>query len=267
MYQAYFGLRDLPYRNTPDPRYMVLLPQYEQAVAMIQYAAEEREVVALFGDIGVGKTTVVRTAIQQLDEQPVEAVALIYPRITPYQLLALIADAIGAPVHRSRHHLMNSIAHTLVDLHQQGRSVLVVIDEAHLIPGKPVFEEIRFLSNLQLDAANLLGIVLVAQPELERRLYRRVYASFRQRIGMVQRLQPLRADEIETYLRQRWETAGGTWPGPFQPDGIRRIAELSRGIPRVINQLAHLALLEAFARDRTRIDATLVDSVRDAILL
>jgi len=167
LYEAHFGLTDLPFRNTPDPRYVCWLPQYEQALAMVEYAIEEREMVLLTGDIGVGKTTVIRAALQQVEAAAARVVVLVYPRMTPYQLLAQLATALEVPPARSRYVLMNQLAERLVDLWQEGCRVALVLDEAHLLPSKAVFDEIRFLSNLQLDTANLLGIVLVGQPEVE----------------------------------------------------------------------------------------------------
>jgi len=267
LYEAHFGLTDLPFRNTPDPRYVCWLPQYEQALAMVEYAIEEREMVLLTGDIGVGKTTVIRAALQQVEAATARVVVLVYPRMTPYQLLAQLATALEVPPARSRYVLMNQLAERLVDLWQEGCRVALVLDEAHLLPSKAVFDEIRFLSNLQLDTANLLGIVLVGQPEVETTLRRRAYAAFRQRISMHLRLRPLQPEEVTTYIRHRWEQAGGTWPGPFRPDALEAIAALSQGYPRVINHLAHLALMEAFAQDRPAIDADLVRSVRSALVL
>ncbi len=267
MYEAYFGLTDLPFRNTPDPRYVCWLPQYEQALAMVQYAIEEREMVLLTGDIGVGKTTVIRAALQQAEAASVRVVVLVYPRMTPFQLLTQLASALDVPPARSRSALMNQLADRLVDLWQEGQGAALVLDEAHLLPGKAVFDEVRLLSNLQLDMANLLGIVLVGQPELEATLRRRAYAAFRQRISMHLRLVPLRPEEVPTYIRHRWEQAGGTWPGPFRPDALEAIAALSRGYPRVVNHLAHLALMEAFAQDRASVDADLVRSVRAALVV
>lgn len=267
MYLDYYGLQELPFRNTPDPRYFFWSRSHEQAFHALLYALEEHEMVMITGEIGTGKSTVIRAVNDHLENTGnTQLIILVYPRITPYQMLKFIATSLEIPLRRSRSDLLESIASTLVDRFHQNKRVGLIIDECHLLPGKKVYDEIRLLNNLQLDEGNLLSLILVGQPELESRLKHPTYRAFRQRISMHVRLEPLSYDETVDYIKHRWKIAGGQ-DFPFMPDALEMIYDISKGIPRVINHLAHLSLMDAFGNDQKMIRKENVERASSALLL
>jgi type II secretory pathway predicted ATPase ExeA len=155
--------------------------------------------------------------------------------------------------------LLEQIHERLLELDEAGRAALLIVDEAHLIPGKPTFEEIRLLTNFQLDDRNLIAIVLVGQPELRERLRHRTYRALTQRIGASFDLVPLDAEDSRAYVAHRLAVAGATAP-IFTADAVARLHAASCGIPRVLNQLATQSLLEGMARGLREVDAGVVDA-------
>jgi type II secretory pathway predicted ATPase ExeA len=156
--------------------------------------------------------------------------------------------------------LLDQIHERLLELDAQGRAALLIVDEAHLIPGKATFEEIRLLTNFQLDDRNLVAIVLVGQPELRERLRHRSYRALTQRIGVTFELVPLALEDARGYLEHRLAVAGGE-PALFTDDAVARLHAASGGIPRVLNQLATQALLEGMARGTARVDGSVAQAV------
>jgi len=156
--------------------------------------------------------------------------------------------------------LLEQIGGCLYGLFEEGVCPVLIVDEAQLVPHKETFDEIRLLTNYQLDDQNLISVVLMGQPELRKRLAHRVYEPLRQRFGMQYNLEPLDREEIGDYLDCRIEIAGGT-AGVFLPEAVDSIYAYSSGIPRKINHAATLALLEGFGREIDRIDATVMAAV------
>jgi type II secretory pathway predicted ATPase ExeA len=161
---------------------------------------------------------------------------------------------------RTRIDLLEQVGAELLRLYQEGVCPVLVVDEAQLVPHKETFDEIRLLTNFQLDDCNLLSVVLMGQPELRKRLAHRTYEPLRQRIGMHYELGPLSLDETAAYLDFRIGVAGGS-RGIFLPAAVERIHRYAAGIPRRINHAATLALLEGFGRDAHRIGAEVLDAV------
>src|SRR4051795_221326 len=209
MFEEHFGLASKPFGKTPDPSFLYESPQHKEALARLEYAVEEKELALLVGDIGSGKTTLSRALIDRIgDARPV--ILLINPRLTPTQLLRSIASGLGLQPARFRNELLDQIHAKLFELYEGGREPVLIIDEAQLIPSKATFDEIRLLTNFQLDDQNLLSVLLIGQPELEARIDRPHYAPLRQRIGMRYRLGPLSLEETERYFDHRIRVAGGS---------------------------------------------------------
>jgi len=258
MFETFFGLRSKPFGRTPDPAFLFESAQHREALARLEYAVDEKDLALLVGDIGSGKTTISRALIDRVaDTRPI--ILLINPRLTPAQLLRSIASGLGLIPARFRNDLLDQIHTRLFELFEQKREPVLIIDEAQLIPGKATFDEIRLLTNFQLDDQNLLSVLLIGQPELEARLDRAAYAPLRQRIGFRYRLGPLSVEEVASYVAHRIAVAGGT-RNPFDDDAVRALHEISGGIPRLINTLATTALLEAFGDDENRIDRTRIEA-------
>lgn len=257
MYHEFFGFRDKPFGKTPNPAYLYESPQHREALARLEYAVEEKELAVLTGEIGSGKTTLSRALIDRLGEsRPV--VLIINPRLSPSQLLRTIATGLGLTPRHFRNDLLDQIHTRLFELYEEGREPVVLIDEAQLIPTRATFDEIRLLTNFQLDEQNLLSVVLIGQPELEQRLSHRSLSALSQRVGIRYALSALDKKETALYIEHRIRKAGGA-KNPFTPDAIDRIHILSGGIPRLINTLCNTALLDAFGEEVPLVDENRVD--------
>lgn len=260
MYESYWGLREKPFRKTPDPRYLFLNETYEEALERLVFAVEEVELALLTGEVGSGKTLLTRALVDRLGDR-YEVGMILNPRLSPRQFLRAAAKELGITEPRLlSNDLLEQIHDRLLALDGQGRAALLIVDEAHLIPGKPTFEEIRLLTNFQLDDRNLVAIVLVGQPELRVRLRHRAYRALTQRIGVSFDLVPLGVEDTRRYLAHRVAVAGGARP-LFTETAVARLHAAAGGIPRVLNQLATQALLEGMARGARQVSGEDVEAV------
>jgi type II secretory pathway predicted ATPase ExeA len=258
MFEAFFGFTTKPFGKTPDPSFLYESPQHKEALARLEYAVDEKELAVLVGEIGSGKTTLSRALIDRVGEsRPV--ILLINPRLTPNQLLRAIAIGLAIPPSKYRTDLLDQIHTKLVELYEQRREPVLIIDEAQLLPGKATFDEIRLLTNFQLDDQNLVSVLLIGQPELDWRLDRPAYAPLRQRIGMRYTLGPLTLEETLCYIEHRIRVAGAM-RNPFSRSAMEEIHQQSGGIPRLINTLATTALLDAFGDDALLIEPPRITS-------
>ncbi|HYH09248.1 MAG TPA: AAA family ATPase [Thermoanaerobaculia bacterium] len=258
MFEEFFGLAAKPFGKTPDPSFLYESRQHREALARLEYAVDEKELALLTGDIGSGKTTLSRALIDRVGEsRPV--ILLINPRLTPNQLLRAVAQGLGLEPGRFRHEVLDQIHTKLYALYEEKREPVLMIDEAQLIPSKATFDEIRLLTNFQLDDQNLLSVILIGQPELAERLERAAYAPLKQRIGMRYALGPLTLEETIEYIEHRIRVAGGG-RNPFSAEAMAEIHAVSGGVPRLINTLATTALLDAFGEDAETIEPARVES-------
>mgnify|MGYP001405843204 CR=1 FL=1 len=267
MYESFFGLNERPFSKTPDPRYLYMSKGHREAFARLLYAVEERDLILLTGDIGCGKTTLSRKLMDELDDDGYRIILFVNPRLTPMEFLRGLALRLGVDdPSQGKTDLLEQIGEALFHFYQRGICPVLVIDEAQLVPHKETFDEIRLLTNYQLDDQNLISVVLMGQPELRKRLAHPVYEPLRQRVGMQYDLRPLSLEETAEYLEFRVATAGGE-PGLFRPEAVALVHEYSGGIPRKINHAASLALLEAFGREIPRIDAEILEAVMEELVL
>jgi len=260
MYERFYGFRERPFSKTPDPRFLFLSRMHREGLARLLYAVEERDLVLLTGEIGCGKTTLSRALMDEL-EDGYRIILFINPRLTPLEFLRGLALRLGVeePA-RFKTDLLEQIGTELYGLYEKGVCPVLVIDEAQLVPHKDTFDEIRLLTNFQLDDRNLMSVVLMGQPELRKRLAHRVYEPLRQRIGMQYNLGPLSLEETGEYIAHRLRVAGGE-PGLFQSQAVESLYRYSGGIPRKINHAASLALLEGFGRESSEIGSEIMNSV------
>lgn len=260
MYKEFYNFREKPFSKTPDPRFLYQSEGHQEALARLQYVIEEREIALLTGEIGCGKTTISRALMDSMGEG-YHFCFVINPRLTAAEFLRVVARdlTIAAPSEK-KDELLREITEVLYRFHQQGICPVLIIDEAQMIPDREIFDEIRLLTNFQLDDRNLMSVVIMGQPELRRILAAPVYEPFRQRLALNYHLQPLTLEETQEYLDFRMDVAGGN-PGLFSPDAIQRIYELSGGVPRRINVIATNVLLEGFGSDTAWIDASLVEGM------
>jgi type II secretory pathway predicted ATPase ExeA len=260
MYEEFYGLREKPFTKTPDPRFLYHSAKHAEALARLQHAVDEQDIVLLTGEIGSGKTTLSRALIDSLD-QSYYPVLIINPRLSPSQLLRTVALRLGMDdAGRYRHGILEGINAKLFELFEAGKRTALIIDEAQLIPGKATFEELRLFTNFQLDDRNLLSLVLIGQTELRDRLNRKQYRALRQRIGMQYHLGPLDPEETRQYVKHRLHVAGREEP-LFDEDALALLYEHSDGLPRRINVLAGNALLEGFGKGAAIIGREIMESV------
>jgi type II secretory pathway predicted ATPase ExeA len=258
MYHEFFGFRDKPFGKTPNPAFLYESVQHREALARLEYAVDEKELAVLTGDVGSGKTTLSRALIDRIgEERPV--VLIINPRLSPSQLLRTFAAGLGIQPKYFRNDLLDQIHTKLYELFEEEREPVLIIDEAQLVPGRATFDEIRLLTNFQLDEQNLLSVILIGQSELDQRLAHKSHRALAQRIGMRYTLTPLSEEDTAAYIAHRIQVAGGE-NNPFTAGAMSRIHRLSGGVPRVVNTLCSTALLEAFEQESAAVDEAMVDS-------
>jgi general secretion pathway protein A len=253
MYERFFGLEDAPFRLTPDPRYLFLSKKHEDALAHLKLGLTESGFVCITGDVGTGKTTLLRHFFANLG--PDVSIAYVFnPALSRLELLQTINAEFGLPATSdSRKTLVDLLNAHLLDLRQQGRRAVVVIDEAQALD-IDVLEQLRLLSNLETPTEKLLRIILVGQPQLRALLLHPELVQLNQRITLRWHIGPLGRRETFAYVRHRLSVAShGKARAVFTGRALALVHRLSGGIPRLINMLAHRALLAAFAAERRRV--------------
>jgi type II secretory pathway predicted ATPase ExeA len=257
MYEEYYGFRSRPFSKTPDPGFLFLSRTHEEALARLQYAVEEREIAVLTGEIGCGKTTLTRALTDSLGEK-YRVVFIVNPRLTSLDFIKTLCSRLQCSAASGfKSDFLDALYAKFYDDYKGGITPVVIIDEAHLIPYRETFEEIRLLTNFQKDDANLLSLILVGQPDLRKKLELPSLTAFRQRIGLFCHLDRIREDEIKPYIEHRIAVGGRDKP-LFTDAAVLTIYKCSKGVPRVINSLAGMSLLEGFGRDAGMIDESIV---------
>ncbi len=258
MFEEFYGLKQKPFSKTPDPRFLYLSKSHEEALARLHYAVEEKELVLLTGEVGSGKTTLTRYLMDSLGEK-YRVIVIINPRLSPSQFLRTIAKRFDIDVPNNyKDNLLDAIYEKVYKDYEAGITPVIIIDEAQLIPRKETFEEIRLLTNFQLDYTNLLSLILVGQTDLRKRLNHKTYLPLRQRIGLFYHLGPLNEEEIKGYIEHRLKVSGLDEP-LFSDEAIKRLYRFSGGIPRLINSIATTALLEGMSRELRNIEASIIE--------
>ena len=256
MYERFFGLVDAPFRLTPDPRYFFLSPKHREALAHLRLGlTEPGGFVCITGDIGTGKTTLLRTFFEGLG--PEVAIAYVFnPALSAEELLQRIVRELGvAAASGTQADLTDALNVHLLAERKAGRLSVVVIDEAQGVSIE-VLEQLRLLSNLETNTEKLLRLVLVGQPQLAELLLDPALAQLNQRITLRWHLGPLTAEETAAYVRHRLSVAsGGKVTDLFTRSALRLVHRLSRGVPRLVNMIAHRALLVAYVARRHRVSA------------
>ncbi len=260
MYQAFFGLAELPFSITPDPRYLFLSARHSEALAHLFYGVSEAGgFIQLTGEVGTGKTTIVRSLLAR-EPADVDIALVLNPRVTVAEFLITLCEELSISLadtdRGSLKTLMDKISARLLEAHAAGRRVAVLIDEAHLLE-RDVLEQVRLLTNLETATRKLLQIILIGQPELRELLAREDLRQVAQRITGRHHLAPLSAAETSAYVRHRLRVAGATRE-VFTPAALRELHGQSGGFPRLINVIADRAMLGAFASDRHVIGPALV---------
>jgi general secretion pathway protein A len=262
VYEEFFGLSDAPFRLTPDPRFLYLSPKHAEALAHLRLGlTEPGGFVCITGDVGTGKTTVLRTFLADLGPE-VSTAFIFNPTLSWADLLERIARELGVPAGSTSHvDAMDALNAHLLAQRKEGRISVAVIDEAQAMPLE-VLERLRLLSNLETTTEKLLRLVLVGQPQLARLLIDPSLAQLNQRITLRWHLRPLTRRETFTYVRHRLAVAGGAEASRiFTTPALFLVHRYSGGIPRLVNMIAHRATLAAYVKRRHRVG---IGSVRSA---
>lgn len=233
----------------PIPNFLYLSPTHQEALQHLKYGiAEKKGFIVLTGEVGCGKTTLCRHFINEIDDEKYEGALILNPRITETQLLKTILTELGEEgSSRSRSGLVKQVNDILLDKIQQGKDILLIIDEAQNLTFE-LLEQLRLLSNLETDKQKLLQIILMGQPEFKRILSENRLRQLRQRILVHTELRPLNRYQVEQYIHHRIAMAGGQGIPFFTTWAVRWIHWKSRGIPRIINNICDKSLLSAYIR-------------------
>jgi general secretion pathway protein A len=262
MYLSFFGLNEKPFAITPDPRYLYLSERHAEALAHLLYGINEAGgFVQLTGEVGTGKTTIVRSLLAQTPKNA-EIALILNPKMTAPEFLLTICEELGIGVPDSAlgslKDLVDILSEYLLRAHAAGHRVVLVVDEAQNLSPE-VLEQVRLLTNLETNTQKLLQIILIGQPELRELLSRNELRQLAQRITGRYHLNPLSHEETAAYVRHRLRVAGAT-SDIFAAQALNAVFSLSQGVPRVINVICDRALLGAYSLDRHRVTASLVRS-------
>jgi len=262
MYLTFFGLNEKPFSITPDPRYLYLSERHAEALAHLLYGVNEAGgFVQLTGEVGTGKTTIVRSLLAQTPKDA-EIALILNPNMTAAEFLLTICEELSIHVPDSAlgslKDLVDILNQYLLQAHAVGHRVVVVVDEAQNLSPE-VLEQVRLLTNLETNTQKLLQIILIGQPELRELLARNELRQLAQRITGRCHLNPLSREETAAYVRHRLRVAGAT-TDIFAPAALAAVFRFSQGVPRVINVICDRALLGAYSLDRHRVTPALVRS-------
>lgn len=262
MYAEFFGLRELPFNNTPDPRFFYSTPDHEEALASLIYAVKERKgFVLLTGEVGAGKTLITRLMLRHFGSGIVFA-AINHAVQSARDLMESVCTELELSFDPSATsvQLVRLLHDFLLAKFSQNVPVVLVLDEAQNLP-IDAFEQLRMIGNLEADDAKLLQIAIVGQPELQRQFQSPQLRQLRQRLFRSFHLPALDRKSTDGYVRYRLSVAAAKNPGIFHPGAIDRVHAVSGGLPRLINTLCDNAMLSAYSSDRKIIDASFMEAV------
>jgi type II secretory pathway predicted ATPase ExeA len=261
MYKSYFGLRVLPFGASPDPRFLFLRPQIREALACLQYGiAARRGFVVLTGEVGTGKTTLLKTVLDTFTAGRIATAYVFNPRLDVLDFFEFLLTDFGIPpTTRTKSAMLLQLNSWLIERYRAHQLCAIVVDEAQNLSWE-LLEEIRLLTNLETSSEKLVQIILSGQPELEEKLYHPSLRQLRQRIALWCRTHPLTSEETQAYIEERLRIAGATEP-VFLPEAAELVYHYSKGIPRIINLLCEHTLIFAYAEQVNPIPAHIVESV------
>ena len=259
MYTSFFGLNEKPFTITPDPRYLFMSERHGEGLAHLVYGVTESGgFIQLTGEVGTGKTTLVRTLLGQIPSE-VDIALILNPQLTAVEFLMTICEELRVELPKQRYSakaLVDALNQHLLTAHARGRRTILLIDEAQNL-SEGVLEQLRLLTNLETAKQKLLQIILIAQPELREKLAQDSLRQLAQRVTGRYHLEPLSPEETSRYIDHRLRVAGALTE-IFDPMAKREVYRLSGGVPRIINVICDRALLGAYSRESRTIDRRLV---------
>jgi general secretion pathway protein A len=264
MYKAFYNLKRNPFEITPDPSFLFPTGRHNEALAALYYGVRRRKgFVVLTGEVGTGKTLLLRCLLQSLKQSKDVAYAYIFNgRLSPIEFLQYIVSDLGLPsTSKNKGELLLQIAHYVIARSEKKLTTVLVVDEAHHLSTE-ILEEIRLLSNLETADEKLLQILLVGQPELDDQLDSPALRQLKQRVALRSRLVPLDSEETKGYIQRRLYLAGSPHPAVlFPPETIAAVYQHSQGLPRLINTICENALIAGYARQMSSISPDIIDDI------
>lgn len=262
MYGEFFGFSEKPFTITPNPQFIFLSGIHREAFAHLLYGIDSHAgFIALTGEVGTGKTTVLRTLLTQLSPEKYTSALIFNPCLTGEQLLANICREFGVETgDRNAFGYLDALNGYLLDRNAEGKTVVLVIDEAQNLQPE-VLEQVRMISNLETERDKLIQIILAGQPELDDVLSRHELRQLNQRITVRCRLTPMKLHDTGEYISHRLRISGSRVPGLFSRGAVKRIYRFSRGIPRLINVVCEQALVMAWTRESLCVTSSMVAQV------
>jgi len=251
MYLSFYGLKKEPFHTTPDPNFLYLSPSHKEAMGAIIYGIEKRKgFIAIFGEVGVGKTTIIRAYLEKTSDRKQKTVYILNPVVSFHGLLTDIFRSLElVPSHDDSAEMVNQLQEALIREYRSDSTVVLVIDEAQNMPVQTL-EQLRLLSNLETSTDKLIQIVLIGQPELKTLLDHPSLKSLQQRIALRATIQPLKEKESQAYIEHRVALASATGAPLFTQGALKLIIRKSEGIPRRLNILCDNALITGYGRQR-----------------
>lgn len=263
MYKEFFAIEDFPFTLTPDPRYIVFTPSYNEVLASLYYGLEQAKgLIVLTGEVGTGKTTALRWILRRLDSS-VLAAYVFNPRLSIDEFYQHVTQMLGIRDWSNKSELLNTMGKVLEERHRRGLRTVIIIDEAHELSDY-VLEEIRLLMNFESDNAKHLQIVLTGQPELRDRLNQTNLRQLKQRVALRCNMHPFpNVEEVDRYIAERLSIAGSTDANVFSPAAVDLIFRCSEGIPRNINNICDNAMLTAYSAGVKNISREIIEEVAE----
>ena len=263
MYKSFYNLQRNPFEITPDPLFLFPTTRHNEALASLYYGVTaHRGFVVLTGEVGTGKTLILRSLLGLLQRRDLAFALIFNPTLSPVEFMRYIALDFGLPVAgKAKDELIHILNGFLLQRHQKGLTTILVVDEAHHLSSE-VLEEIRLLTNLETSQQKLLQIILAGQPELDQKLDSHELRQLKQRVALRCHLDPLNAIETREYMRRRLQIAGADGAVRiFSGPAIEAVYNHSRGIPRLVNTICENALLAGYAKHASTITSEFIDGV------
>lgn len=261
MYKSFFKLHSNPFGNSPDPRFLYMMPHTREALACLEYGISARKgFTVLTGEVGTGKTTLLKRALGSFNNRRISTAFLFNPRLEVLDFLEFVLTDFGiVPANRTKSGMLLQLNRWLIERFRMEETCVVVIDEAQNLSWE-LLEEVRLLTNLETSSEKLLQIVLSGQPELEEKLRHPSVRQLRQRVALWCRTQPLTETQTHAYVGERLRLAGASWT-IFTPEALSLISRYSHGIPRLINLLCEHCLIVAYVEQVQQVTAAMVEGV------
>jgi general secretion pathway protein A len=263
MYKNFYKLQRNPFEITPDPSFLFPTARHNEALASLYYGVTaHRGFVVLTGEVGTGKTLILRALLELLQRRDVAFALIFNPSLSPLEFMRYIAGDFGLPVAgKAKDELIHVLNDFLLQRHQKGLTSLLVVDEAHHLSPE-VLEEIRLLTNLETSQQKLLQIVLAGQPELDQKLDSHELRQLKQRIALRCHLDALSLKEAREYVGRRLQLSGAPASGEIFPEpAVESVFRHSRGIPRLVNTICENALLSGYAKQAATITPEIINDV------